>query len=199
MLGGPLAFTTWRLVEDFTHAELAGRLRQVVNTLDAQVQSERPVDLAAVSIAVPPGGSLVVRTPRGTSAIGDTTDATQVAETLPFGLAGSAVLSEPAAEMRARQLQATALVLSAVLLSVAVGAGRRDRDRAAPGRPAAAGGGPGGPARRGRLPARAAPPRHPRAGPRRPTSSTPRPSRWPSSSSASATSSGTSPTSCAAG
>lgn len=122
VLGGPLAITTWRLVEDFTHAELAGRLRQVVNTLDAQAQSDHPVDLAAVAIAVPPGGSLVVRTPRGLSAIGDTTDRTQVAETLPFGLNGSAVLSEPAAEMRSRQLQATALVLSAVLLSIAVGA-----------------------------------------------------------------------------
>jgi signal transduction histidine kinase len=122
VLGGPLAITTWRLVEDFTHAELAGRLRQVVNTLDAQAQSDHPVDLAAVAIAVPPGGSLVVRTPRGVSAIGDTTDRTQIAETLPFGLNGSAVLSEPAAEMRSRQLQATALVLSAVLLSIAVGA-----------------------------------------------------------------------------
>jgi signal transduction histidine kinase len=122
VLGGPLAITTWRLVEDFTHAELAGRLRQVVNTLDTQAQSDRAVDLAGVAIAVPPGGSLVVRTARGVSAIGDTTDPTQVAETLPFGLAGSAVISEPAAEMRSRQLQATALVLSAVLLSVAVGA-----------------------------------------------------------------------------
>jgi signal transduction histidine kinase len=122
VLGGPLAITTWRLVEDFTHAELAGRLRQVVNTLDTQAQSDRAVDLAAVAIAIPPGGSLVVRTARGVSAIGDTTDPTQVAETLPFGLNGSAVISEPAAEMRSRQLQATALVLSAVLLSIAVGA-----------------------------------------------------------------------------
>jgi signal transduction histidine kinase len=122
VLGGPLAITTWRLVEDFTHAELAGRLRQVVNTLDTQAQSDRAVDLAGVAIAVPPGGSLVVRTARGVSAIGDTTDPTQVAETLPFGLNGSAVISEPAAEMRSRQLQATALVLSAILLSVAVGA-----------------------------------------------------------------------------
>ena len=122
VLGGPLAITTWRLVEDFTHAELAGRLRQVVNTLDTQAQSDRAVDLAPVAIAIPPGGSLVIRTARGVSAIGDTTDPTQVAETLPFGLNGSAVISEPAAEMRSRQLQATALVLSAVLLSVAVGA-----------------------------------------------------------------------------
>ncbi|MEJ2871150.1 ATP-binding protein [Actinomycetospora sp. OC33-EN08] len=122
VLGGPLALTTWRLVEDFTHAELAGRLRQVVNTLDSQIQSDRPVDLSAVAIAVPPGGSLVVRTPRGTSAIGDPTNADQVSETALFGINGSAILAEPSAEMRARQLQATALVLAAIVLSVAVGA-----------------------------------------------------------------------------
>ncbi len=52
VLGGPLALTTWRLVEDFTHADLAGRLRQVVATLDTQLQSDRPVDLSAVAIAV---------------------------------------------------------------------------------------------------------------------------------------------------
>ncbi|WP_018333937.1 ATP-binding protein [Actinomycetospora chiangmaiensis] len=122
VLGGPLAFTTWRLVEDFTHAELAGRLRQVVATLDSQLQTDRPVDLTAVAIAVPPGGSLVVRTPRGTSAIGDTADPDQITESASFGINGSAVLAEPADEMRSRQLQATALVLSAIVLSVAVGA-----------------------------------------------------------------------------
>lgn len=122
VLGGPLAITTWRLVEDFTHAELAGRLRQVVNTLDAQLQSDRPVDLSAVAIAVPPGGSLVVRTPRGTSAIGATDDPEQVSETALFGINGSAAISEPSEEMRTRQLQATALVLAAIVLSVAVGA-----------------------------------------------------------------------------
>ena len=144
VLGGPLAITTWRLVEDFTHAELAGRLRQVVNTLDTQAQSDRAVDLAGVAIAVPPGGSLVVRTARGISAIGDTTDPTQVAETLPFGLNGSAVISEPAAEMRSRQLQATALVLSRGAALGGRRGGRRDGDRATPGRPVAAGGGAGG-------------------------------------------------------
>jgi signal transduction histidine kinase len=122
VLGGPLALTTWRLVEDFTHAELAGRLRAVVATLDSQLQSDQPVDLSEVAIAIPPGGSLVVRTPRGTSAIGDTTDADQVAESASFGINGSAVLTEPAEEMRSRQLQATALVLAAIVLSVAVGA-----------------------------------------------------------------------------
>ena len=122
VLGGPLAITTWRLVEDFTHADLAGRLRQVVNTLDAQLQSDRPVDLSTVAIAVPPGGSLVVRTPRGTSAIGAIDDPDQVSETALLGINGSAAISEPSEEMRTRQLQATALVLAAIVLSVAVGA-----------------------------------------------------------------------------
>ncbi|MDD7963811.1 ATP-binding protein [Actinomycetospora lemnae] len=122
VLGGPLALTTWRLVEDFTRADINSRLRQVVATLDSQVSAERAVDLSAVGIAVPPGGSLVVRTPRGTSTLGELAPGPTVSETLPFGLSGSAVLSEPITEMRARQLQATALVLAAVLLSVAVGA-----------------------------------------------------------------------------
>ncbi|GAA4928626.1 signal transduction histidine kinase [Actinomycetospora succinea] len=122
VLGGPLALTTWRLVEDFTRADINSRLRQVVATLDAQGSADRPVDLSAVGIAVPPGGSLVVRTPRGVSTLGQLDPGPTVSETLPFGLSGSAVLSEPITEMRARQLQATALVLAAVLLSVAVGA-----------------------------------------------------------------------------
>ncbi|MFC5140193.1 ATP-binding protein [Actinomycetospora rhizophila] len=122
VLGGPLALTTWRLVEDFTRADINSRLRQVVGTLDSQVSVDRPVDLSAVGIAVPPGGSLVVRTPRGVSTLGELAPGPTVSETLPFGLSGTAVLSEPITEMRARQLQATALVVAAVLLSVAVGA-----------------------------------------------------------------------------
>ena len=122
VLGGPLALTTWRLVEDFTRADINSRLRQVVATLDTQVSADRPVDLSAVGIAVPPGGSLVVRTPRGVSSLGVLEPGATVSETLPFGLSGSAVLSEPITEMRNRQLQATALVLAAVLLSVGVGA-----------------------------------------------------------------------------
>lgn len=123
VLGGPLAFTTWRLVEDFTRAEMNTRLRQVVSTLDAQLSGDRAADLSAVAVAVPPGGSLVVRTPRGDSSIGDVaTNRGVVTETLPFGLNGSAVLSEPAEEMQARQLQATALVFVAIMLSVGVGA-----------------------------------------------------------------------------
>ena len=97
VLGGPLVFTTWRLVEDFTHAEINTRLRQVVRTLDVELSVDRPVDLSPVAVAVPPGGSLVVRTPGGVSAIGDTGNEPVVTETLPFGVSGSAVLSEPAA------------------------------------------------------------------------------------------------------
>lgn len=123
VLGGPLAFTTWRLVEDFTHSEINTRLRQVVNTLDAQVSADHPVDLSVVRVAVSPGGTLVVRTPRGDSILGDTaTPRVMVSETLPFGVNGSATLAEPATEMKERQWQATALVIVAILISVAVGA-----------------------------------------------------------------------------
>jgi signal transduction histidine kinase len=122
VLGGPLALTTWRLVEDFTRADINSRLRQVVATLDSQGSGDRPIDLSGVGIAVPPGGSLVVQTPRGVSTLGVLAPGPTVSETLPFGLSGSAVLAEPIAEMRARQLRATALVVAAVLLSVAVGA-----------------------------------------------------------------------------
>jgi signal transduction histidine kinase len=122
VLGGPLAFTTWRLVEDFTRADMTSRLRQVVATLDSQISGDGQVALERVQIAVPPGGSLVVRTPRGVSTLGVVDPGGTISEALPFGLNGSAVLSEPIAEMRARQLQATALVLAAVLLSIGVGA-----------------------------------------------------------------------------
>ena len=70
VLGGPLAFTTWRLVEDFTRADMTSRLRQVVATLDSQISGDGQVALERVQIAVPPGGSLVVRTPRGVSTLG---------------------------------------------------------------------------------------------------------------------------------
>jgi signal transduction histidine kinase len=122
VLGGPLAFTTWRLVEDFTRADMTSRLRQVVATLDSQISGDGQVALERVQIAVPPGGSLVVRTPRGVSTLGVVDPGTTISEALPFGLNGSAVISEPIAEMRGRQLQATALVLAAVLLSIGVGA-----------------------------------------------------------------------------
>jgi len=88
VLGGPLALTTWRLVEDFTRADINSRLRQVVATLDSQVSGDRSVDLSAVGIAVPPGGSLVVRTPRGVSTLGVLAPGPTVSETLPFGLSG---------------------------------------------------------------------------------------------------------------
>ena len=122
VLGGPLAVTTWRLVADFTHADINTRLRQVVSTLDAQGAADRPIDLTSAAIAVPPGGSLVVNSPGGTSVLGDPFAVPMVTETLPFGLSGSAVLAEPAAEMRSRQLRSVALVLAAVFLSIGVGA-----------------------------------------------------------------------------
>ena len=126
VLGGPLAFTTWRLVEDFTRAEIQTRLRQVVGTLDSRISDGSApagaVDLAGLAVAIPPGGSLVVTTPRGTSTAGTSSAQPMITETLPFGVSGSAVLSEPAAEMRERQLQATALVLAAVAVSIGVGA-----------------------------------------------------------------------------
>ena len=122
VLGGPLVITAWRLVDDLAHADLTTRLRQVVATLDAQDTADRPPELRGVALLVPPGGSLVVTTPGGVSTVGRPAAGETVTESLPLGLDGSAVLSEPADLMRARQLQATALVVAAVLLSVAVGA-----------------------------------------------------------------------------
>ena len=124
MLGGPLAFASWRLVEDFTRADLLTRLEQVVSRLDDQSSSSpMPADLSLVELALPPRGQLVVESPRtGRSVLGIDPGPGAVVESLPLGQRGTARLAVPGDVMRRGQLRAAALVGLLVVLSVGIGA-----------------------------------------------------------------------------
>ena len=140
VLGGPLAFASWRLVEDFTRTDLLTRLEQVVARLDAQNAAalngasrpptdQSPVDrrgaqdLGSVELALPPGGQLVVDSPStGRSVLGGDPGPGAVTESLPLGLRGVARLSVPGDVMRRTQMQVVALVGLLVVLSVGLGA-----------------------------------------------------------------------------
>ncbi|MGH4016884.1 MAG: ATP-binding protein [Pseudonocardiaceae bacterium] len=140
MLGGPLAFASWRLVEDFTRSDLLTRLEQVVARLDDQgaavLDSADPgpepgpgadpgqgQDLGPLELALPPGGQLVVDSPRGgRSVLGADPGPDAVVESLPLGLRGTVRLAVPGDAMRRTQMQVVALVGLLVVLSVGVGA-----------------------------------------------------------------------------
>ncbi|GEL24987.1 two-component sensor histidine kinase [Pseudonocardia sulfidoxydans NBRC 16205] len=122
VLGGPLAFTTWRLVEDITRAELTSALERIVARVDDDQMLDQ-ADQAAVSLAVPAGGQLTIRIPgRPVGTVGAAIDGETVSETLPFGSGASLTLAEPLSTMRTQQIQVTVIVLLLVLLSVGVGA-----------------------------------------------------------------------------
>jgi signal transduction histidine kinase len=122
VLGGPLAFASWQLVEDFTRADLLTRLEQVVGRLDGQ-DPVSATDLRSVELALPPGGQLVVDAPdTGRVVLGVDPGVDAVAESLPLGLRGRAQLAVPGDVMRRTQMQAVALVGLLVVLSVGLGA-----------------------------------------------------------------------------
>jgi signal transduction histidine kinase len=119
VLGGPLAITTWQLVEDFTRADLTSRLEQVATRVD----DTGSFDASAIELAVPPGGRLVLeQAGRESTVIGAEVGEDPVAERLPFAPGGLITLAEPRAVMRTQQLQVTFVVLLLVVLSVAAGA-----------------------------------------------------------------------------
>jgi signal transduction histidine kinase len=120
VLGGPLALTTWQLVEDFDRARLVASLEQVAARLD---DAGTPVDVAGLELAVPAGGRLVVAVEgRPPLVIGVDTGADPVAESLPFRPGGVITLEEPRAVLTGQQVQVTLAVLLLVVLSVTVGA-----------------------------------------------------------------------------
>lgn len=120
VLGGPLALTTWQLVEDFDRARLVASLEQVAARLD---DAGTPVDVAGLELAVPAGGRLVVAVEgRPPLVIGGDTGADPVAESLPFRPGGVITLEEPRAVLTGQQVQVTLAVLLLVVLSVTVGA-----------------------------------------------------------------------------
>ncbi|MGH3755063.1 MAG: ATP-binding protein [Pseudonocardiaceae bacterium] len=126
VLGGPLAFASWRLVEDFTRAGLMTRLAQVVLRLDSlspAAPSGPPADLRSVALALPPDGQLVVDSPRtGRLVFGTDPGPGAVMESLPLGQGGSARLAIPGDAMRRDQLRVAALVGLLMGLSVVIGA-----------------------------------------------------------------------------
>jgi signal transduction histidine kinase len=122
VLGGPLAFTTWRLVDDFTRAELIQRLERVADRLDDEPPGT-PINRAEIALAVPADGQLVVVVPgMPVQTVGDAPEDGTIAESLPFGQGGSITLSEPISVMRTQQVQVTVVVILLVLLSVGTGA-----------------------------------------------------------------------------
>jgi signal transduction histidine kinase len=122
VLGGPLAITTWRLVEDLHRAALTTRLEQVAARLDNPGGQGR-IDTAAIELAVPPGGRLVVRqSGQPDLVIGANIGSDSVLERLPFGPGGELTLEEPLSSMRTEQVQVTLVVLLLVVLSVGTGA-----------------------------------------------------------------------------
>jgi signal transduction histidine kinase len=119
VLGGPLAITTWQLVEDFTRADITSRLEQIATRVD----DTGAFDPSAIELAVPPGGRLVLeQAGRETIVIGADVGEDPVAERLPFAPGGLITLAEPRTVMRTQQLQVTFVVLLLVVLSVAAGA-----------------------------------------------------------------------------
>jgi signal transduction histidine kinase len=120
VLGGPLAITTWRLVEDIHRADLLSRLEQVAARLDAPGAQ---IDRASIELAVPVGGRLVLqRAGEPDQVIGADVGDDPVAESLPFAPGDVLVMQEPLRLMRTEQVQVTLVVLLLVVLSVGTGA-----------------------------------------------------------------------------
>ncbi|TQM42672.1 ATP-binding protein [Pseudonocardia cypriaca] len=120
VLGGPLAITTWRLVEDIHRADLLSRLEQVAARLDI---AGATIDRAAIELAVPAGGRLVLqRAGEPDQVVGAEVGDDPVSESLPFAPGDVLVMQEPLQLMRTEQLQVTAVVLLLVVLSVGTGA-----------------------------------------------------------------------------
>jgi signal transduction histidine kinase len=120
VLGGPLAITTWRLVEDIHRADLLSRLEQVAARLDTPGAQ---IDRAAIELAIPTGGRLLLeRTGEPDQVIGAEVVDNPVSESLPFAPGDVLVMQEPLRLMRTEQVQVTLVVLLLVVLSVGTGA-----------------------------------------------------------------------------
>ncbi|MEK6442558.1 ATP-binding protein [Pseudonocardia sp. T1-2H] len=119
VLGGPLAVTTWQLVEDITRADLTSRLEVIAERLEEQPSA---VDPATLALAVPATGRLTLDRPGEPSrSFGADTGADPVTETLPFAHGGTITLTEPRSIMRTQQVQVTVIVLLLVVISIGAG------------------------------------------------------------------------------
>ncbi len=119
VLGGPLAITTWQLVDDFDRAELTSRLEQVAARLEGP---DAEIDVAGLELAVPAGGRLVLeRAGREPLVIGVEVGPNPVVESLPIGAGGVVRLEEPRQVLLSQQVQVTLVVVLLIVLSVATG------------------------------------------------------------------------------
>ena len=122
VLGVPLAITTWRLMEDFSRADLLDRLEQVASRLDGPGSFDR-VDQDALALAVPSGGRLTLEEDgRAVQVLGVDVGPNPIAETLPVWPGASITLAEPRTVLRTEQLQVTLVVVLLIVLSVGTGA-----------------------------------------------------------------------------
>jgi signal transduction histidine kinase len=122
VLGVPLAITTWRLMEDFTRADLLDRLEQVATRLDGPGSFDT-VDQDALTLAVPSRGRLTLEEAgRPVQVLGVDVGSDPITETLPVWPGAVITLAEPREVLRTEQLQVTLIVLLLVVLSVGTGA-----------------------------------------------------------------------------
>jgi signal transduction histidine kinase len=123
VLGGPLAYASWRLVDHATRAEVQIRLAHLVPRVIALGPQTSSADLGAIERALPPGSQLVVDSPgAGRVVIGADPGDGAVVETLALGPRGTIRLEVPGSGVRQGQIRAVALVTLLVGLSVGMGA-----------------------------------------------------------------------------
>lgn len=132
LLGVPLMFTAWRLVEDIFRSDLKQRLELMGDEVRAQEGPAGRIDgslqTEPLRLAVPAGGRLEVVYPSrldnaSTASIGEPYVRDAVAESYSMGVAGSLRLLVPSQDMRAAQWRAVLVVALLVSLSIAGGAG----------------------------------------------------------------------------
>ncbi|HJT02786.1 MAG TPA: sensor histidine kinase, partial [Pseudonocardiaceae bacterium] len=63
VLGGPLAYASWRLVDHAARADVQIRLAQMVPRLHGLGSPVSPLTLESIARALPPGARLVVDSP----------------------------------------------------------------------------------------------------------------------------------------
>ncbi len=123
VLGGPLAYASWQLVDHSTRAEVQIRLAQMVPRLHGLGSPASSLDLASIVRSLPRGAQLVVDGPAtGHLVIGTDPGDGAVVEMLTLDRRGTISLAVPGSGVREGQLRVVALVGLVVALSVGMGA-----------------------------------------------------------------------------
>ena len=111
VLGGPLAYASWRLVDHTTRADVQIRLAQMVPRLKGLALPASSLDLGAITRSLPSGAQLVVDGPAtGHLEFGTNPGDGAVVETLALGRRGTIALAVPGSGVRQGQLRVVALV-----------------------------------------------------------------------------------------